>query len=128
MKSTQVLMFLIIFLAILFSKVNAKNDPYAGGVSMLITNGGYGTIWPAIYTRTGPRVVPSGIKLEPEEQYDLKVPDSWSGTIWVRTGCSGNPNSNFHCAIGDCGTNNIHCHYNQPHPPVTQVKFKLPLQ
>jgi hypothetical protein len=115
----------IIFFIILISKGKARPNPYAGGVSMLITNGGYETIWPAIYTRTGPRVVPTGIKLEPEEQYNLKVPDSWSGTIWVRTRCSGNPNSSFHCAIGDCGTNNIHCHYKEPHPPVTQVKFNL---
>ncbi|RHN74375.1 putative glucan endo-1,3-beta-D-glucosidase [Medicago truncatula] len=92
---------------------------------MLITNGGYGTIWPAIYTETEPRVIPSVIKLEYEEQYDLKVPDSWSGTIWVRTGCSGNPNSSFHCAIGDWGTNNIHCHYKQPHPPVLIHKVRF---
>ncbi|CAL5187042.1 unnamed protein product [Lathyrus oleraceus] len=123
----QVFVSFIIFLTILVSKGNArpKPDPYAGGVSIIIINGGYDTIWPAVHTERGHRVVPSGVKLESEEQYELKIPDTWAGTIWARTGCSGNPHSSFHCAIGDCGTNNIHCHYSKPTPPVTQVKFDL---
>ncbi|KAJ1410266.1 Thaumatin family [Sesbania bispinosa] len=108
------------FLTILFSTRNAN------GASIQIINSCYGqTIWPGVYTKSGTRVTPTGFKMDYEDVYDLNVPDSWSGTIWARTGCNGNPNNNFHCAVGDCGTKNVHCHYNAPHPPVTQLKFNL---
>lgn len=96
-----------------------------GNASILISNGCHETIWPGVYTQRGKRVVPTGIKLDPEKQYDLKVPDTWSGIIWARTGCDGNPNTSFHCATGDCGANSLHCHYNTPQPPVTLTKFNL---
>ncbi|RDX68428.1 hypothetical protein CR513_52588, partial [Mucuna pruriens] len=122
MKEQLVLYFVVV--TILFSTGNA-NNPYAGGASILLINGCEGTIWPGVHTKGGQRVTPTGLKLDSEENYDLKVPDSWSGTIWARTGCSGNPDNDFHCDVGDCGTRSMHCHFNGPRPPVTQVKFNL---
>ncbi|RDX73908.1 Thaumatin-like protein 1a, partial [Mucuna pruriens] len=87
------LLLYFVFLTILFSTGNANKNPYAGGVSIQLTNACDGTIWPGVRTKTGHIVTPTGFKLEPEEIYNLEVPDSWSGTIWARTGCSGNPNS-----------------------------------
>ncbi|CAK8534631.1 unnamed protein product [Lathyrus sativus] len=108
---------LIIFLSILF--------PYANGVSVIIINGGHETIWPAVHTEKGDLVNPTGVKLESEEQIELQLPDTWSGTIWARTGCSGDPNTDFHCAVGDCRTKKMECLESKPHNPVTQVKLNL---
>ncbi|XP_057434170.1 thaumatin-like protein 1b [Lotus japonicus] len=115
------------FLTIFFSTGNAagKPDPYAGKVEIMLLNGGHQTIWPGVHTKTGHQIVPTGFKLEPRDIYHIKVPDSWSGTIWARTGCSGNPNTTFHCDVGDCGTHNIHCHQSLPKPPATLLKFNL---
>ncbi|XP_058725680.1 thaumatin-like protein 1b [Vicia villosa] len=106
-----------IFLSILFA--------YASGATVTIINGGDDTIWPAVYTEKGDTVNPTGIKLDSHQQYDLKVPDSWSGTIWARTGCTGDPNSDFYCEVGDCGTKKMECLDRKPEPPATQVKLNL---
>lgn len=114
---SQVFIYFIVFLSILFS--------YASGASVVIINGGDETIWPAVHTEKGDKVNPTGIKLGAEEQYELKVPDSWSGTIWARTSCNGDPNSDFHCDVGDCGTKKMECLESKPHAPVTKVKLNL---
>lgn len=124
-----------IFLTILFSRGNnvvaehnsyvGEIDPYVDDVEIMLINDCYETIWPGVHTMAGYTVTPTGFKLRSKDTYHLKVPDSWSGTIWARTGCRGHHNTSFRCDVGDCGTNHTHCFRNKPDTPATLFKFNL---
>jgi hypothetical protein len=46
--------------------------------------------------------------LQPGKAASVRIPEGrapghWRGRFFARTGCSGEPGSTFHCAVGDCG-------------------------
>ena len=114
------------FLTLLLSTSDPINpDPYAGGVSIQMINGCYSTIYPSVSTKKGHQVTPTGFKLDHFDVYDLKAPDSWSGTIWAQTSCSNTNTTTFHCDAGECGSGHVQCHHHKTPLPVTLMKFKL---
>ncbi|KAG5003063.1 hypothetical protein JHK86_027202 [Glycine max] len=60
----------------------------------------------------------------PRDTYEIfNMDDHYSGSIWVRTGCSTNASNYFSCETGDCGNGIMECAGLNPSFPITQLNF-----
>ncbi|KAK7392510.1 hypothetical protein VNO78_20951 [Psophocarpus tetragonolobus] len=60
----------------------------------------------------------------PRYAYEIfNMDDHYSGSIWVRTGCSTNASNYFSCETGDCGNGIMECADLNPSLPVTLLNF-----
>ncbi|XP_050939390.1 thaumatin-like protein 1b [Cucumis melo] len=60
--------------------------------------------------------------------YTLEIfimPDTWTGSLWVRTKCSNDQDYHFTCETGDCGSGTIFCDSSPPALPVTLLNFAI---
>ncbi|XP_027363162.1 thaumatin-like protein 1 [Abrus precatorius] len=55
----------------------------------------------------------------------FNMDDHYSGSIWVRTGCSTNGSNYFSCETGDCGNGIMECAGLKPSYPVTLLNFNV---
>lgn len=62
------------------------------------------TVWPAIYTRSGPLPNPgTGWEAAPGTTYSFRAQPGWIGRVWARTGCNFTGTASAsQCATGAC--------------------------
>ncbi|KAL2460054.1 Pathogenesis-related thaumatin superfamily protein [Abeliophyllum distichum] len=110
---------LLLFTFSLFSEVQST--------TFKIVNKCRRTVWPGILTGADrPALNPTGFVLKSGKSRTLRVPRSWSGRVWGRTHCSGDPTTGkFTCATADCGSGKVECAGAGAIPPATLAEFTL---
>lgn len=113
------LLFLLLFAFSIFSEVQST--------TFKMVNKCRHTVWPGILTGADrPVLNPTGFVLKSGNSMTLEVPRSWSGRVWGRTHCSGDPTTGkFTCATADCGSGKVECAGAGAIPPATLAEFTL---
>ncbi|KAF8028223.1 hypothetical protein BT93_E0968 [Corymbia citriodora subsp. variegata] len=85
------------------------------------------TVWPRTLTsgRNG-ELSSTGFELVTGVSFSINdVPETWSGLVWGRTGCTIDASGKFVCATADCASGEVSCNGAGPIPPNTLVEFNL---
>ncbi|KAL2937137.1 Thaumatin-like protein 1, partial [Bienertia sinuspersici] len=85
------------------------------------------TIWPGLLSgATSPPLPTTGFSLSSGKSRSFTFPKSWSGRIWARTFCSGDPSAGkLVCLTGDCASGKLQCSGAGAIPPATLAEFTL---
>ncbi|KNA23534.1 hypothetical protein SOVF_023250 isoform B [Spinacia oleracea] len=85
------------------------------------------TVWPGLLSgANSPPLPTTGFSLSSGKSRTLHFPRSWSGRLWARTLCSGNPSAGkMTCLTGDCASGKLECGGAGAIPPATLAEFTL---
>ncbi|KAF8042483.1 hypothetical protein BT93_A0955 [Corymbia citriodora subsp. variegata] len=99
----------------------------AGAATLSFTNNCKYTVWPGTLTGSGGGQLSStGFELAPGSSFQINgVPDTWSGRVWGRTGCTTDASGKFTCVTGDCGSGQVTCNGAGAIPPASLAEFTL---